>query len=143
MTSERITMPATSLQSEADQFGQRLGARLTMDAQNLDHDISQRLRVAREVALARLAAQPGLVAASQRHGGVLSLGGPVSNWGKFSSLLPMLLLLVGLVCIDAVQDQFRADELADVDVELLTAELPPVAYTDPGFVQFLRSTNRD
>jgi len=28
-------------------------------------------------------------------------------------------------------------------VELLTAELPPVAYTDPGFVQFLRSTNRD
>ena len=143
MTSERITMPATSLQSEADQFGQRLGARLTMDAQNLDHDISQRLRVAREVALARLAAQPGLVAASQRHGGVLSLGGPVSNWGKFSSLLPMLLLLVGLVCIDAVQDQFRADELADVDVELLTAELPPVAYTDPGFVQFLRSTIRD
>ena len=143
MTSERITMPATSLQSEADQFGQRLGARLTMDAQNLDHDISQRLRVAREGALARLAAQPGLVAASQRHGGVLSLGGPVSNWGKFSSLLPMLLLLVGLVCIDAVQDQFRADELADVDVELLTAELPPVAYTDPGFVQFLRSTIRD
>jgi len=143
MTSERITMPATSLQSEADQFGQRLGARLTMDAQNLDHDISQRLRVAREGALARLAAQPGLVAASQRHGAVLSLGGPVSNWGKFSSLLPMLLLLVGLVCIDAVQDQFRADELADVDVELLTAELPPVAYTDPGFVQFLRSTIRD
>ena len=143
MTSERITMPATSLQSEADQFGQRLGARLTMDAQNLDHDISQRLRVAREGAVARLAAQPGLVAASQRHGGVLSLGGPVSNWGKFSSLLPMLLLLIGLVCIDAVQDQFRADELADVDVELLTAELPPVAYTDPGFVQFLRSTIRD
>ena len=32
---------------------------------------------------------------------------------------------------------------ADVDVELLTAELPPVAYTDPGFVQFLRSTIRD
>ena len=143
MTSERTTMPSTSLQSEADQFGQRLSARLTMGAQNLDHDISQRLRVAREGAVARLAAQPGLVAASQRHGSVLSLGGPISNWGKFSSLLPMLLLLVGLVCIDAVQDQFRADELADVDVELLTAELPPVAYTDPGFVQFLRSTIRD
>jgi hypothetical protein len=55
----------------------------------------------------------------------------------------MVVLLVGLFCIDAVQDQYRADELADVDLELLTAELPPVAYTDPGFVQFLRSTIRD
>jgi hypothetical protein len=116
---------------------------LNAGAQNLDHDIAQRLRVAREVALAGLAAQPSLVTASQRHGPVLSLGGPIGSWAKLSSLLPMVVLLVGLFCIDAVQDQYRADELADVDLELLTAELPPVAYTDPGFVQFLRSTIRD
>jgi hypothetical protein len=71
---------------------------------------------------------------------VLSIGGPLGAWAKLSTLLPALVLLIGLFCIDAVQDQFRADELADVDLELLTADLPPVAYTDPGFVQFLRST---
>ena len=140
MTSERSTMPANASPSQADQFGQRVSARLNKGAQNLDHDITQRLRVAREAALAQLAAQPGLVSASQRHGAVLSIGGPLGAWAKLSTLVPALVLLVGLFCIDAVQDQFRADELADVDLELLTAELPPVAYTDPGFVQFLRST---
>jgi len=143
MTSERTTMPATASPSRADQFGQRVSARLNAGAQHLDHDISQRLRVAREQALAHLAMQPSPASAGQRHGAVLTMGGPIGNWAKLSSLVPMAVLLVGLFCIDAVQDQFRADELADVDVELLTAELPPVAYTDPGFVQFLRSTVRD
>jgi len=143
MTSKRSTVPAAAPLSQADQFGRRLRARLNAGAQNLDHDIAQRLRIAREAAVACLAAQPSSVTASQRHGAVLSLGGPIGSWAKLSSLLPALLLLVGLFCIDAVQDQYRADELADVDVELLTAELPPVAYTDPGFVQFLRSTVRD
>jgi hypothetical protein len=143
MTTKRSAMPSKSPSSQADQFGQRLSARLNAGAQSLDHDISQRLRVARELAVAQLAGQPGLVSASQRHGAVLSLGGPLGAWAKLSTLLPALVLLVGLFCIDAVQDQFRADELADVDLELLTAELPPVAYTDPGFVQFLRSTVRD
>lgn len=143
MTTKRSDMPAKAAPSQADQFGQRLSARLNSGAQNLDHDITQRLRVARELAVASLATQPGLVSASQRQGAVLSLGGPLGAWAKLSTLLPALVLLVGLFCIDAVQDQFRADELADVDLELLTAELPPVAYTDPGFVQFLRSTVRD
>jgi hypothetical protein len=143
MTTKRSDMPAKAAPSQADQFGQRLSARLNSGAQSLDHDITQRLRVARELAVARLAAQPGLVSASQRHGAVLSLGGPLGAWAKLSTLLSALVLLVGLACIDSVQDQFRADELADVDVELLTAELPPVAYTDPGFLQFLRSTTRD
>ena len=143
MTSKRITMPATASPSRTDQFGQRLSTRLNAGAQHLDHDITQRLRVAREQAMSRLTKQPSLVSASQRHGAVLTVGGPMGSWAKLSSLVPMAVLLVGLFCIDAVQDQFRADELADVDVELLTAELPPVAYTDPGFVQFLRSTVRD
>jgi len=143
MTTKRSAMPAKAPPSQADQFGQRLSARLNAGAQNLDHDVAQRLRVARELAVARLATRPDLVSTTQRHGAVLSLGGPTGNRAKLSNLVPMAVLLIGLFCIDAVQDQFRADELADVDVELLTAELPPVAYTDPGFVQFLRSTIRD
>jgi len=143
MTSKRSTMPAVPVSSQADQFGRRISARLSVGAANLDHDITERLRIGRELAIARLSPQPDLVHAIQRQGAVLSLGGSMGGWGKLSSLLPALVLLAGLLWIDAAQDQFRADELAEVDVELLTAELPPVAYTDPGFVQFLRSTIRD
>ena len=43
-----------------------------------------------------------------------------------------------MVTIDFVQDDFRAQEIAEVDVQLLTDDLPPDAFTDPGFAQFLR-----
>ena len=34
----------------------------------------------------------------------------------------------------------RANELAaEVDAALLTDDLPPAAYTDPGFAQFLKT----
>jgi len=42
--------------------------------------------------------------------------------------------------IDLAQDGIRISEIADVDTELLTDDLPPAAYTDPGFTQYLRST---
>jgi hypothetical protein len=35
-------------------------------------------------------------------------------------------------------EEKRSNELAEIDVEILTGELPPAAYTDPGFAQFLR-----
>ncbi len=143
MTSKLSPLRANATRPEADQFGRLLSARLSAGSKNLEHDIVQRLCVAREQAVSSLSNQRELVSAGQRQGSAMSLGGPLGSWAKFSSLVPMLVLLVGLFCIDAMQDQFRADELADVDVELLTAELPPVAYTDPGFIQFLRSTARD
>lgn len=130
-------------QTQADHFTRRLRLRLDAGARGVDHNVAERLRVAREQALARLATQPEMVLASQGRASALSLGGSGGAWVKLGGLLPVLVLLVGLFCIDTVQDQYRAEELADVDVELLTAELPPVAYADPGFVQFLRSAARD
>ena len=53
-------------------------------------------------------------------------------------ILPLIALLVGLVAINIIQDDDRANELAEVDAALLTDDLPPSAYTDPGFTQFLR-----
>ena len=47
------------------------------------------------------------------------------------------------MAIELIQDDFWADEVASVDAELLTDELPPSAYTDPGFAQYLRSSGRD
>jgi hypothetical protein len=37
----------------------------------------------------------------------------------------------------------RASEIADVDAELLTSELPTTAYTDPGFAQYLKHGAQD
>jgi hypothetical protein len=37
-----------------------------------------------------------------------------------------------------MQDDNRAEELAAIDSALLTDDLPPAAYTDPGFAQYLK-----
>ncbi|MGI9133334.1 MAG: DUF3619 family protein, partial [Rhodoferax sp.] len=62
---------------------------------------------------------------------------------RFASLLPLLALIAGLLTIGFLQDQRRAREVAEVDAELLTDELPPSAYTDPGFAQFLSARRQD
>jgi hypothetical protein len=45
-----------------------------------------------------------------------------------------------LATIHAFQNEYRANEIAQVDAELLIDDLPPAAYTDPGFLVFLKST---
>jgi hypothetical protein len=44
----------------------------------------------------------------------------------------------GLFTISTWQEEHSAREMADVDAALLTDALPPAAYTDPGFAQFLK-----
>ena len=52
--------------------------------------------------------------------------------------MPLLALVFGLIAINIIQDDNRANELAEIDAELLTDDLPPAAFTDPGFTQFLK-----
>jgi hypothetical protein len=66
-----------------------------------------------------------------------------SLWNRIASLLPLLALIAGLIAIAVVAEDDRVKELADIDAQLLTDELPPDAYTDPGFAQFLRTNPRD
>ena len=49
--------------------------------------------------------------------------------------------MAGLVAINIIQDDDRTSELAEVDAALLTDDLPPDAYADPGFVQFLKTSH--
>lgn len=135
---------ATSLQREAqmDRFGLKVAALL--DDQALPHDISERLRVARQQALA----QRKLVLATQGQtaGGVFASGsaailggGEGFSWfNRLAGALPIVALAIGLVAINVNVSDERAVELADVDVQLLTDDLPPAAHTDPGFAQFLK-----
>lgn len=132
--------PATAL-ARQDQFGRRIAARLDAGADELPHDITERLRAARMQALSRrqigLQAAPAVSATA----GQATLAGDerVSLWQRLGSVLPLLALAAGLVAIHVIQNERRASEVAEVDAALLTDDLPPAAYADPGFVQFLKS----
>lgn len=132
--------PAMAL-ARQEQFGRRVAARLDAGADELPHDITERLRAARVQALARR--QVGLQAAQSvsATAGQATLTGDehVSLWRRLASVLPLLVLAAGLVTIHVIQNELRASEVAEVDAAILTDELPPAAYADPGFVQFLKS----
>ncbi len=126
-----------------DRQGMRLAGQLNAGAAGLPHDVTERLRAARERALAsRKVAVSRPVAVASR-GGELSLtwgGEERMGWfGRLSSTLALCLLVFGMLGISEAQSDMRARELAEVDVALLTDELPPAAFADSGFLQFLQS----
>lgn len=127
-----------------DRQGLKLASYLSLGADELPHDISERLRVARVQALA----QRKITKLKSAHT-VMANGGSaaltwgqdegLSLWGRIGSILPLIALVVGLLLINSMQDDNRARELAEVDVALLTDVLPPAAFADPGFIQFLKA----
>jgi hypothetical protein len=128
----------------ADRFGHRVATRLTDAAAELPHDVNERLRAARMQALARrkqVAQRSAGTAVLGRAGGAaLSLGNDGPNlWNRVASVLPLLALVAGLVLIHEIEDDRRASEVAEVDAALLVDDLPPAAYADPGFMQFLKA----
>jgi hypothetical protein len=120
----------------------RLAARLTsalsLHAEQLPHDVSERLRFAREKALgaAKAAQRPGVVGVSAQGAAVLA---GVPGWQRLASLLPLVLLVTGLVLIDRWLVHEQVLTAADIDAQILADDLPPAAFSDPGFVEFLRS----
>lgn len=115
----------------------RLAAGLDEVADRAPHDIEQRLRVAREQALARVRERrAGAATVSVSAGGAGALGG---WWMRLASVLPLLLLVGGLVAISQEVVQEQVDAAAEIDAALLADDLPPAAYSDPGFLAFLKN----
>ena len=131
------------VQSRQDQFGRRVAARLDEGVAELPRDITERLRAARVQAVAqrKMASAQAARSVSVSAGGQAALGSGerMSFWQRVGLALPLIALVAGLVAIDSIQSDRRARELAEVDAALLTDDLPPAAYADPGFVQFLKS----
>ena len=130
-----------------NRFGLRVAARLSAGTEGLPHDIGERLRVAREQALARRK-QPAAVlrqraaVAASRNGNTatLSFGDDgLGFWGRLTSAALVLVMAAGLIAINVIQDDDRTMEVADLDAALLTDDLPPEAYADPGFLQYLKT----
>jgi hypothetical protein len=132
-------------QNLQDQFVLRVAARLNASALDLPHDISERLRAARTRAVAaRLVSQTRLQTSTgvavQNGVGMLHFGDEGLNlWSRLAALFPLIALVAGLALIQNIMDDDRANELAEVDSALLIDDLPPAAYADPGFLQFLKT----
>lgn len=138
-----MKLHAISKMSRVDQVGQAIARQLNDHAIDLPHDISERLRVARMQALSQRKLEPVRLLAPQlvtAHGSSMSkLDEGLNLWGRLASALPLIALIFGLATIHVLQNEFRANEIAQIDAELLTDDLPPAAYTDPGFLIFLKS----
>lgn len=131
-------------QQYADLFGRKVAARLSQGAGELPYDISERLRAARTQALARrkveAKARPARAVFGLGATAALGFGDESrSLWNRIASAIPLIVLAFGLVVIHTAQTERRAADLAEVDASLLTDDLPPAAYADPGFAQFLRT----
>jgi hypothetical protein len=136
----------THIANTQDEFGLRIAARLNSASLDLPHDITERLRAARTRAVAarlkpqtRLQTNTGVI--HQNGAALLHFGGDegLNIWSRLASFLPLIALVVGLALIQNILDDDRANELAEVDSAMLIDDLPPAAYADPGFLQFLKN----
>ena len=109
-------------------------------------DIEARLGFAREQALAvarktQRAAAPAILGSAG--GAAVLAGDPDSQftpwWLRVGSLVPLAVLLAGLVLIENHYARSQIDAAVDVDAAILADDLPPEAYRDRGFVEFLRT----
>jgi hypothetical protein len=129
------------LESLEDRFGLRLAA--TLSERELDHDIGQRLRVARAQALERAWHSRRAATAGAVHGngaGTLALGGS-PWWLRLASVAPLVVLALGLLLVERIDTMEQIQAAAEIDAVLLADELPPRAYSDPGFGEFLKQPN--
>ncbi|MFN7855053.1 MAG: DUF3619 family protein [Acidovorax sp.] len=141
-----VQTPSIEAQVAAERFARRVTARLSAGSNELPYDISERLRAARMQAIAQrkmpvalLRQAPSIVSS----GGVAMLGRGGEGGGWLNALLssiPLLALVAGLVAINIAQDEQNTTDVAELDAALLTDDLPPSAYADPGFVQFLKAS---
>ena len=115
--------------SDELQFAYKIKQRLNNDAARLPAATEERLRAARERALAQQ---------HQTVGRLATAGVPVSaGFGWLGQLAPLLVLVGGLVAINYWHQAQQTLEIADVDTQMLVDELPPNAYLDKGFGAWL------
>ena len=128
-------------EKQIDAWGRAFAARLDSELPPLSYDITERLRAARMQALA--ARKPELlrtpISDISLSAGQATLGwGGEGRWNRLASFIPLIALIIGLIAVQSIQSENSAIEIAEVDSALLLDELPPHAYTDPGFLQFLK-----
>lgn len=132
---------STGPEEAQERFARAVAGRLSAGTDDLPYHVTERLRAARTQALARRkVVSVRTAAAVSASGNTATLGFGGFSWLRpVFSALPLVVLAGGLFLIHNIQNERRASEVAEVDAALLTDDLPPAAYADPGFVQFLKT----
>lgn len=132
-----------SATSPQDLLGKRL-TKMLDDNTDLSYEVTERLRAARTRALSlRRIAQPQLQTAqeiqTQNGSALLKFPSQIQLFLQtFGSIIPLLGLVAGLVLIHEFHNDQSALELAEIDSALLIDDLPPNAYTDSSFLDYLK-----
>ena len=117
------------------QFGNRVRQVLNRGLAGVEGTTAERLRAARERALARQRPEPSPALAWADN--VL---GRVGGWVGVARriLLPLAMLVVAVAAMQYWQQAQRMDEIEEIDAQLLTDDLPIDAYLDRGFQNWLK-----
>ncbi|CDW92969.1 MULTISPECIES: DUF3619 family protein [unclassified Thiomonas] len=120
-------------------LAQQFATRLQQAERQITTEQAERLKALRLMAVAQI--QPVSATAAVAQGRALSLAGP-SLWRswlfRFGSVLPLIVLVVGLLVLQDYQQERFIRVTADIDTALLLGDLPPAAYADPGFARYLK-----
>ena len=142
MNQSNTSPSLAALDALQSRFALRVAARLTERSDALGNDLLERLRFAREQALergraARSAVAAPLVGVTSSGAAVLGRGG-WGWWLRIGAVAPVFALVAGLFFIQAWQDKAQISVAAEIDAALLADDLPPKAYSDVGFAEFLK-----
>ncbi len=123
-----------------ENFAYKVRHALNEKLEDMPESVTQRLEQARRIAISRKKRSSPLYARVFRQvfagaGGYFS--GRISWMGRLGMSLPVLALAIGLAGIFHHEQQRQMREIADIDIAVLSDELPPSAYADSGFKAFV------
>jgi hypothetical protein len=125
-------------------FAYKVRHALDESVQDIPVSTSERLANARKLALSRKkqnvtvqAVAPRVAMAGESPSSFFSAH-PVGSWlGRVGSVIPLIVLVLGLVGLHQAEKRQQLIEAASIDAEVLTDELPLSAYLDHGFDAYL------
>jgi len=128
--------------NQQDEVAQRIAKVLDEGTDKLSPDTREALALARQQALARHAGERVRVTASPTR--LATAGGPGTDQWAFGVryLIPLAALVLGLIGVVYVQTNGVMSAIADIDLGLLTDELPLDAYLDKDFDSWLKRSSR-
>lgn len=119
----------------------RLARTLDGATRSLPPGVEERLRVAREQAVAKARTEPEGVFVGVA-AGATSLGWLAGGWwSRMALLVPIVALAVGLFAIEQRHRDAQIATAVEIDSALLVDDAPLDAYRDAGFVEFLKLPN--
>ena len=128
-------------QPEQEQLARKVAQHLEYGVEQIDSGTRERLAAARKGALARFREQPAPILGLAWAGQAVAR---VSDPGFYNArhLLAVAALVLGLAGAAYWQGMGMGNDVTEIDVGLLTDELPINAYLDKGFDSWLKRSSR-